>query len=168
MKIQLDSGSPCSAITLEKYRELLIKHPSSPTLNSNCIISQWCTPQALWNFTEWLIERASTSLLSGRASEVLKRIHFNEQCLLHVNLSNDQPLTCIQEYILHVLITMVFSLVLESYPLTITWTWTETLNQCEKTQQCRYGPIPVKVELKRKIDEFETIGVIAKVAKWAP
>ena len=106
-----------------------------------------------------IVEYASTSLLSGRASEALKLIHFNEECILHVDLTSDESPT--QEKILHNYRDVFTGL----GKLPGTYHIDMHPNAIPVQENPRRVPIPVKDELKSKIEELETMGVTAKVAK---
>ena len=106
-----------------------------------------------------VVEHASTSLLSGRASEPLKLIHFNEECTLHVDLTSDESLT--QEKILHNYSDIFTGL----GKLPGTYHIDMDPNAEPVQENPRRVPIPVKDELKSKIEELKTVGVIAKVTK---
>jgi len=52
----------------------------------------YCTLNGLTKKVHFeIVEHASTSLLSGRASEALQLIHFNQEYLMQVNTSSDPP-----------------------------------------------------------------------------
>ena len=96
------------------------------------------------------------------ASEALKLIHFNEECILHVDLTSDESLT--QEKILHNYRDVFTGLG------KLPGTYHVDMDPKAKPVQenPRRGPIPVKDELKSKIEELETVGVITKVTKATP
>ena len=61
----------------------------------------YCTVNGLTKEVHFkIVEHASTSLLSGRASEALQLIHFNQEYLMQVNPSSYPPLLN-QEQVLH-------------------------------------------------------------------
>ena len=109
-----------------------------------------------------IVEHASTSLLSGRASEALKLIHFNEECILHVDLTTDESVT--QEKILHNYSDSFTGL----NKLPGTYHIDMDPNAEPVQENPRRVPIPVKDELKSKIEELKTMGVVAKVTKATP
>jgi len=109
-----------------------------------------------------IVEHASPSLLSGRASEALNLLHFNEECLLHVHPCYDQPLD--QEQILHEYHDVFSALgkLPGTYHIQI------DPNAKPVQENPRRVPIPIKDELKKKIEELESMGAIAKVTKPTP
>lgn len=110
-----------------------------------------------------MVEHASASLLSGRASEALTLIHLNEECILHFDLSRNQSLT--QEQILqghHDVFTGLGKL-----PGTYHIAKDPKVKPLQENP--RRIPIQVKDELKTKIEELETMSsVIAKATKPTP
>ena len=110
IKFQVDTGASCSTITLKDYKKMTHEMPEKsnvklklydqspiPPIGSTKL---YCTANGVRRKVHFeIVEYASTSLLSGRASEALKLIHFNEECILHVDLTSDESLT--QEKILH-------------------------------------------------------------------
>lgn len=98
----------------------------------------------------------------GRASEALKLILFNGECILHIYSSSNQSLT--QEKILRDHQDVFTGLCM----LPGTCHIGMDLNVKTVQENPRRVPIPVKDKLKTKIEELETMGVIAKVAKSTP
>ena len=98
----------------------------------------------------------------GRASEALKLILFNGECILHIYSSSNQSLT--QEQILRDHQDVLTGLCM----LPGTCHIGMDLNVKTVQENPRRVPIPVKDKLKTKIEELETMGVIAKVAKSTP
>ena len=110
IKFQVDTGASCSTITLKDYKKITHEMPEKsnvklklydqsliPPIGSTKL---YCTANGVRKKVHFkIVEYASTSLLSGRASEALKLIHFNEECILHVDRTSDESLT--QEKILH-------------------------------------------------------------------
>ena len=167
IKFQVDTGASCSTkkITYEMpeksnvkfklYDQSLIQPIGSTKL--------YCTANGVRKKVHFeIVEYASTSLLSGRASEALKLIHLNEECILHVDLTRDESLT--QEKILHNYRDVSTGL----GKLPGTYHIDMDPNAKPVQENPRRVPIPVKDELKSKIEELETMGVIAKVTKPAP
>lgn len=93
-----------------------------------------------------------------RKSKLL--LHFNEECLLHVHPCYDRPLD--QEQILHEYHD-VFS-GLGKLP----GTYHIQIDPNAKPVQENPRPIPIKDDLKKKIEELESMGAIAKVTKATP
>ena len=173
IKFQVDTGASCSTITLKDYKKITHEMPEKsnvklklydqsliPPIGSTKL---YCTANGVRKKVHFeIVEYASTSLLSGRASEALKLIHFNEECILHVDLTSDESLT--QEKILHNYRDVFTGL----GKLPGTYHRDMHPNAIPVQENPRRVPIPVKDELKSKIEELETMGVIAKVTKPAP
>ena len=170
IKFQVDTGASCSTITLKDYKKITHEMPEKsnvklklydqsliPPIGSTKL---YCTANGVRKKVHFeIVEYASTSLLSGRASEALRLIHFNEECILHVDLTSDESLT--QEKILHNYRDVFTGL----GKLPGTYHRDMHPNAIPVQENPRRVPIPVKDELKSKIEELETMGVTAKVAK---
>ena len=172
-KFQVDTRASCSTLTLEDYKRITSTTPDQSDtklkLYDQSVIHPvgstklYCTVNGLTKKVHFeIVEHASTSLLSGRAFEALKPVHFNEEHLMQVDPSSDPSLTqkqVLREY--HDIFPGLGKL---------PSTYHIEMDSNAKALQENPGrvPIPVKDELKRKIDELETMGVIAKVTKPTP
>ena len=173
IKFQVDTGASCSTITLKDYKKITHEMPEKsnvklklydqsliPPIGSTKL---YCTANGVRRKVHFeIVEHASTSLLSGTASEALKLIHFNEECILHVDLTSDESLT--QDKILHNNRDVFTGL----GKLPGTYHVDLDPNAKPVQENPRRVPIPVKDELRTKIEELETLGVIAKVTKPTP
>ena len=170
----MDTGASCSTLTLEDFKRITSTMPdqydTKLKLYDQSVIHPvgstklYCTVNGLTKKVHFeIVEHASTSLLSGRASEALQLIHFNEEYLMQVNPSSDPP-PLNQEQVLREYHD-VFS-GLGKLPGTYHIDMDPNAKTVQETP--RRVPILVKDELKRKIDELETMGVIAKVTKPTP
>lgn len=92
----------------------------------------------------------------------MKLIHFNEEYLMQIDPSSDPLLT--QEQVL----SEYHDIFSGRGKLPGTYHCDMDLNTKAVQGNPRRVPIPVKNELKRKIDKLETMGVIAKVTKPTP
>ena len=100
-KFQVDTGARCSILTLEDYKRITSTTPDqSDKLYDQSVIypvgctKLYCTVNGLTKKVHFeIVEHASTSLLSGRASEALKPTHFNEENLMQIDPSSDPSLT---------------------------------------------------------------------------
>ena len=109
-----------------------------------------------------VIKDAPTSLLSGKVCEALELLQFNEECVLYITLAKQNALTLEQ--------------VLRDYSDVFTGLGTlarvyhiDTDPKIKPVQNNpRRVPIPVKEELKNKIDELEAMGVLANVTEPTP
>ena len=173
IKFQVDTGASCSTITLKDYKKITYEMPEKSNVKFKLYDQSlkqpigstklYCTANGVRKKVHFqIVEYASTSLLSGRASEALRLIHFNEECILHVDLTSDESLT--QEKILHNYRDVFTGL----GKLPGTYHRDMHPNAIPVQENPRRVPIPVKDELKSKIEELETMGVIAKVTKPAP
>ena len=99
----------CSTLTLEDYKRITSAIPDQSDtklkLYDQSVIHPvgstklYCTDNGSTKKVHFeIVEHASTTLLSGRASEALELIHFNEEYLMQVNPSSDTPLN--QEQVL--------------------------------------------------------------------
>lgn len=110
-KFQVDTGALCSTLTLRDYKRITSTIPDQSDtklkLYDQSVIhlvgstKLYCTVNDLTKKVHFeIVEHASTSLLSGRASEALQVIHFNQEYLMKVNSSSDPP-HLNQEQVLH-------------------------------------------------------------------
>ena len=163
-------SAQCSTLTLEDYKRITSAIPDQSDtklrLYDQSVIHPvgstklYCTDNGLTKKVHFeIVEHASTSLLSGRASETLELIHFNEEYLMQVNPSSDTPLN--QEQVLREYHGVFSGL----RKLPGTYHIDMDPNAKAVQENPRRVPIPVKDELKRKIDELETMGVIRKPNK---
>jgi len=140
-EFQVDTGASCSTLTLRDYKRITSTIPDQSDtklkLYDQSVIHPvgstklYCTVNGLTKKVHFeIVEHASTSLLSGRASEALQLIHFNQEYLLQVNPSSDptplnQEQSCTN--------TTMYSLVLESYLVLTILIWIQMPKQCKKT-----------------------------------
>lgn len=98
----MDTGASCSTVTLRDYKGIISKIPGQSVtklkLYDYSVIhpagsnTLYCTVNGLTKKVHFkIVEHASTSLLSGRASEALQLIHLNQEHLMQVNPSGDPP-----------------------------------------------------------------------------
>ena len=174
IKFQVDTGASCSTLTLRDYKRITSTIPDQSStklkLYDQSVIHPvgstklYCTVNDLTKKVHFeIVEHASTSLLSGRASEALQLIHFNQEYLMQVNHSS-YPSPLNQEQVLHEYHD-VFS-GLGKLPGTYHIDLDPNVKAVQENP--RRVPIPVKDELKRKINELEAMSVIAKVTKPTP
>ena len=105
-----------------------------------------------------VIRDAPTSLLSGRACEALGLLRFNEECVMHVTTATP---SLTKEQILHEYKDIFTGL--GKLPGTYHIETDPTVKAVQNNP--RQVPIPVKAELKNKIEELENKGVIARVTQ---
>ena len=102
IKLQVDTGASCSTLTLRDYKRITSTVPDQSDtklkLYDDSVIHPvgsmklYCTVNGLTKKVHFgIVEHASTSQLSGRASEALQLIHFNQEYLMQVNTSSDPP-----------------------------------------------------------------------------
>ena len=110
-KFQVDTRASCSTLTLIDFKRITSTIPDQSDtklkLYDQSVIHPvgstkiYCTANSLTKKVHFeIVEHASTSLLSERASEALQLIHFNQEYLMQVNPSSDPPLIN-QEQVLH-------------------------------------------------------------------
>ena len=109
-----------------------------------------------------VVKDAHTSLLSGKACQALKLIHFNEESILHVSTSGSPDLS--QEQILQDYQDVFTGLgkLPGVYHIEI------DPNTKQVQENPRRVPIPIKEELKHKIDELEAMNALTKVTQPTP
>ena len=177
IKFQLNTGASCSTTNLKDYKKIISEMPQQSNIklklyNQSLVqptgsTKLYCKAKGVRKKVHFeMVEHASASLLSGRASEALTLIHLNEECILHFDLmpiSRNQSLT--QEQILqghHDVFTGLGKL-----PGTYHIAKDPKVKPLQENP--RRIPIQVKDELKTKIEELETMSsVIAKATKPTP
>ena len=174
IKFQLNTGASCSTTTLKDYKKIISEMPQQSNIKLKLYDQSlvqptgstklYCKAKGVRKKVHFeMVEHASASLLSGRASQALTLIHLNEECILHSDLSRNQSLT--QEQILqghHDVFTGLGKLA-----------GTYHIAKDPKVKPLQENPrrIPIQVEdeLKTKIEELETMSsVIAKATKPTP
>ena len=173
IKFQLDTGATCSTISLEDYQKLTNQAPQQSNtrlrLYDHSVIQPVgsTTLRCEVNGTNKkvhfeVVKDAHTSLLSGKACQALKLIHFNEESILHVSTSGSPDLS--QEQILQDYQDVFTGLgkLPGVYHIEI------DPNTKQVQENPRRVPIPIKEELKHKIDELEAMNVLAKVTQPTP
>ena len=106
-----------------------------------------------------VLEQASVSLLSAKASKSLKLIKFNEECVVHTSVQNEKKVELKETDVLEKY-DDVFSglgILPDEYPINMNKSVSPIQNSPRRV------PIPVKEELKEKISELEKSGILAKV-----
>ena len=153
----ITSTIPNQSSTKLKLYDQSVIHPVGST-------KLYCTVNGLTKKVHVeIVEHASTSLLSGRASEALQLIHFNQEYLMQGNHSSYPP-PLDQEQVLHEYHDVFSGL----RKLSGTYHIDMDPNVKAVQENPRHVPIPVKDELKHKINELEAISVTAKVMKPTP
>ena len=175
IEFQLDTGATCSTLTMKDYNKI----SSAPLKKSNAKLKLYdntyikpvgtvtlrCTTNNVTKRIHFeVVDRAPTSLLSGKACSALKLIQFSEHCLRHVvcateenmsrtGLSKDSVLT---EYsdVFKGLGKLPGLYHIETDP-----------NVKPKQDNPRRVPVSLKAELKSKLESMVNDGVLAKVDK---
>ena len=173
-EFQVDTGALCSTLTLRDYKRITSTIPEQSDIKlklyDQMVIHPggskklYCTVNGLpKKVHSKMADHPSKSLLSGRASKALQLIHFNQEYLMQSSPSSHPPLLN-QEQVLHEYHN-VFSC-LGKLPST----YHINMDPNAKAVQEKPWriPIPVKDELKIKINELEAMSVIAKVTKPTP
>ena len=104
IKFQLDTCASCSTLTLQDYKTITnqplkkssrrIKLYDNSTIKPIGTIILRCKAetQLVKRVKFEVLEQASVSLLSAKASQALKLIKFNEECVLHTCVQNEKKL----------------------------------------------------------------------------
>ena len=174
LKVQLDTGATCSTIKMEDYRAITDSpvQPSNTKLKlyDNTIVKPVghvklrCTANGITRKIHFeVVDRAPTSLLSGRACEALKLLRFNEKSILSVQ---KVPICEGQEKLTEEFVQKKYNDVFEGLGK-LPGHYHIDINPNVKPVQNnpRRVPIPVKTELKQKLDEYERLDAIAKVTE---
>ena len=177
IKVQLDTGATCSTITLRDYHKIThapMQHSDATLrLYDNTIVKPVgrvklrCTSNDLTKKVYFeVVKEAPVSLLSGRACEALQLIQFNEQFVCSIEKVPQSPAApaltkenLVTEY------KDVFDGLGKlpgQYHIDI------DTNVKAVQNNPRRVPIPIKTELKEKLDDYEKLNVIAKVNTPTP
>ena len=171
LKFQIDTGASCSTLALVEYKRLTTA-PLQPShiklkLYDNSIlqplgaVTLWCEANNIKKKVHFqVVDNNSPSLLSGWASSALQLIAFNVECIRHL----DEVKSLTKEGVLDNC-KDVFS-GLGRLP-------GECKIQIEKNikpvqNNPRRVPLPLKMELKQKLEELVEQGVIAWVTEPTP
>ena len=169
VKFQLDTEATCSTMSLEDYSRISNQAPQQSQaklkLYDNSIIHPigsvklHLTANGIKKKIHFeVIRDAPTSLLSGKACEALGLLRFNEECAMHVTTATP---SLTKEQILHEYKDIFTGL--GKLPGTYHIETDPTVKPVQNNP--RRVPIPVKAELKNKIEELENMGVIARVTQ---
>ena len=173
IRFQLDSGATCSTMKLVDYQQLSDKPPApSKTklkLYNGTILypvgaaSLRCQINGVTRKIHFeIVEDAPSSLLSGRAAEALGIMRFAHECLVHA-VSESQTLTKAQVLSEYKDVFTGLGRLPGHYHIDVDHSVTPTQNTRRRV------PIPVRAELKTKLDSMKDKGILAKVTeptKW--
>ena len=171
LKFQLDTGTSCSTLTLQDYKQLSNEPPSQSNtrlkLYDNSIIhpvgsvTLRCEANEIRKKIHFeVVKEAPTSLLSARACTALGLIKFNDQCILKVTAASKQPeLTEERIKTEYKDVFKGLGKLLGVYDI--------QLDPSVKPSQANPRRIghKIKPKVKAKIDELVEMGVIAKVTR---
>ncbi|XP_038055820.1 uncharacterized protein LOC119727829 [Patiria miniata] len=173
IRFQLDSGATCSTMKLTDYKQLSDTPPvpskTKLKLYNGTIIhpvgaaSLRCQIKGVTRKTHFeIVEDAPSSLLSGKAAEALGLMQFAQECLVHA--VTESP-TQTKEQVLSEYKDVFTGLgrLPGLYHIDIDHSVTPTQNTRRRV------PIPVRAELKRKLDSMtaqDTIARVTEPTKW--
>lgn len=165
MVFQLDTGAACSTLSVKDYNKITtqqfqpthvtLKMYDESTLKPVGQTKLSCTANGITRKIHFqIVKDATVSLLSGNACQALKLIKFNEN-IFHISASPTRE-QIVQE----------FNDVFEGLGKLPGEYHIETDTNVKPVQNNpRRVPIPLKEELKKKIEELEKLGIIAKVSE---
>ena len=173
VRFQLDSGATCSTLRLADYQKLSSQPPQPSNANlrvyNGTVIKPVGTASLRCHSSDTckkvhfeIVADAPTSLLSGRAGEALGLVKFAHEQMVHT-VTSSQGLT--QEQVLDTYSDVFTGLgkLPGHYHIEVD----PAVKPVQNTR--RRVPIPVREELKAKLNSMEQQGVISKVTeptKW--
>ena len=171
LKSQIDTGASCSTHALVDYKRLTTA-PLQPShtklkLNDNSIlqplgaVTLWCEANSIKKKVHLqVVDNNSLSLLSGRASSALQLIAFNVECVRHL----DEVKSLTKEGVLDNCKDVFSGLgrLPGEYKIQIDKNIKPVQNNPRRV------PLPLKMELKQKLEELVEQGVIAWVTEPTP
>ena len=170
VKFQIDTGATCSTLALKDYNQISMA-PLQPShtklrLYDNSVlqpvgmVTLRCEVNGISKKVRFqVVDNMVPSLLSGRASAALKLISFNEECVRHVRESQPEPLT--KDHILDTYKDVFAGL--GKLPGEYTIEVDENVKPVQNNP--RRVPLPLKDELKAKLDELVEQQVITWVTQ---
>ena len=168
LKFQIDTGASCSTLALVDYKRLTTA-PLQPShiklkLYDNSIlqplgaVTLWCEANNIKKKVHFqVVDNNSPSLLSGRASSALQLIAFNVECVRHL----DEVKSLTKEGVLDNCKDVFSGLgrLPGEYKIQIDKNIKPVQNKPRRV------PLPLKMELKQKLEELVEQGVIAWVTE---